>query len=559
MGSPRTAQARPAPRTHPPLPRPAPQPAASPGPAAVDPAGSGAQGYLGIDVGSVSTDLVLLDPAGELLGSVYLATRGRPAQVLLEGLDQLGRQCGGGLRVLACGATGSGRHLAGKLAGADVVKNEITCQLLGARQCFPDVDTILEIGGQDSKFIAARDGALTDFTMNKVCAAGTGSFLEERSRDLGIDIQGEFAARAFAARAPLDLGSRCTVFMATEVVNAQALGASVEDICAGLALAIVRNYLDKVVGTRPLGRRILLQGGVASNRAVVAAFEQVLGRPVQVHPHNRISGAIGAALAARAARPATSAFKGFQPGASPELSSFECQHCPNRCEVNVIATGAGRSFFGDTCDRYTSGGSGRDCPLPDLAGAYLEHAAALVARDPVQGPPIGLPRASSLMGQLPFWAAFWKQLGRQPVLSPASSRSTLALGLQHLPVNVCLPIRLMAGHVHTLLAQGLDQVFVPAVIRLPGADPASAHACPYTMAVPFIIDPPGGGRFLAPVVNFESEEAFAAGFDPCRDRLGVTRDQIRQAFQAGPVRAWCSWIWRARAISWSKMRRSGRT
>jgi predicted CoA-substrate-specific enzyme activase len=492
---------------------------------------AGSEAYLGVDVGSVSTDLVLVDPAGGLLASVYLPTRGRPADVLLEGLALLRQQVGGRVRVLGCGATGSGRYLAGRLVGADVVKNEITCQLLGAKRYIPDVDTILEIGGQDSKFILVRDGAMADFTMNKVCAAGTGSFLEERSRDLGIEIRGEFAARAFAAEAPLDLGARCTVFMETEIVNAMARGASVENICGGLAHAIVKNYLDKVVGTRPLGRRIVFQGGVASNAAVVSAFEQALGRPVQVHPYNRISGAIGAALAAQAAVTGPSCFKGFGVAEPPRLSSFECQHCSNRCEVNVIETGAGRAYFGDTCERYTSGETARACRVPDLAEEYLERCRALLAEGPSSGLRIGLPLASSVIGLLPFWVTFWQQLGHQPVLSEPSSQETLALGLKHLSVGVCLPVKLTAGHVHGLLAAGVDRVCVPSVVQLPGEVPSRSFACPYTMALPFIIDVPADGRCLTPVVSFQSEEAFSAGFDPYRDQLGVTRDGVRAAFR----------------------------
>jgi predicted CoA-substrate-specific enzyme activase len=517
-------------RSYPPL-----RPARS-RPRAAEPEGgadSGLEGFLGIDVGSVSTDLVVLDPGGNVLSSVYLPTRGLPAEVLLEGLAALDARFRGRLRVLGCGATGSGRHLAGKLLGADLVKNEITCQLLGARHFVPDVDTILEIGGQDSKFIRVRDGAMTDFAMNKVCAAGTGSFLEERSRDLGIDIRGAFAARAFAAAAPLDLGSRCTVFMETEVVGALARGGTEADVCAGLAYSIVRNYLDKVVGTRPLGRRIVFQGGVASNEAVVAAFESVLGQEILVHPYNRISGAVGAALAARAAVRGPTAFKGFHAADQPRMSSFECRHCPNRCEVNVIQTGdrGEKAFFGDTCERYTSGGPVQDSRLPDLAAEYLERATALFDLAPGPGLRIGVPRASSMLGDLPFWATFWRELGHQPVLSGPTSQRTLALGLKHLPAGVCLPVKLAAGHIHALLEQEVDLVFAPAVTRLPAEDPAHAHACPYTMAVPFIIGVPGGARCLTPVVDFRDAEAFADGFEPWRG-LG-SRDRIRDAYRAG--------------------------
>ncbi|HEY0593566.1 MAG TPA: acyl-CoA dehydratase activase, partial [Thermoanaerobaculia bacterium] len=325
-------------------------------------------GYLGIDLGSVSTDLVVIDEDGELLSSVYLPTRGRPVDVLLEGLEVIRGRFPAGLTIRGTGTTGSGRHLAASLVGAETIRNEITCQVLGAQRFLPDTDTILEIGGQDSKFVSLKGGMIADFAMNKICAAGTGSFLEEQARELGISIVGDFASRAFRAGAPLELGTRCTVFMETEVVNSLRAGKSVDDICAGLALSIVRNYLDKVVGTRTLGDRIVFQGGVASNDAVVAAFESVLGKRLHVHPYNRISGAIGAALAARdAARAAKTGCAGPSIGAMreendlaeliphrpPSLRAFECALCANRCEVNVVKVDGRRAFFGDTCERYT--------------------------------------------------------------------------------------------------------------------------------------------------------------------------------------------------------------
>lgn len=518
----------------------APLPAPSSAPAAHEPEGAvppGSEVYLGLDVGSVSTDLVVLDAGGDLLTSVYLPTRGRPAEALREGLSVLSGRLGEGVRVLGCGATGSGRHLAGRLAGADVVKNEITCQLLGAQRHVPGVDTILEIGGQDSKFIRARGGAISDFAMNKVCAAGTGSFLEEQARDLRVDVRGEFAARALAAREPPDLGTRCTVFMETEVVGALGAGVPVGEVCAGLAYSIVRNYLEKVVGRRRLGERIVFQGGVASNAAVVAAFEAVLGRPVSVHPYNRVSGAIGAALAARDARErsgreAPSAFAGFARAEAPEVTSFECHRCPNRCEVNVLRTDGGRAYFGDTCERYASGTGAPACSVPNLAEEYVERCESLFALGDPSAPPVGVPRAGSVMGALPFWATFWKELGFRPVLSEATSRETLALGLSRLSVGVCLPIKVTAGHVHDLLRRGVEPVFVPAVVVLPGDEPSRSYACPYTMAVPFIVGAPDGGRLLSPVVTFETEEGFAEGFAPFRERLGVSRDRVRQAYRA---------------------------
>jgi predicted CoA-substrate-specific enzyme activase len=496
------------------------------------------EGWLGVDVGSVSTDFVVLDRDDRVVSSIYLPTRGRPVEVLREGLEILRERFRDGFTVLGCGATGSGRHLAAKLLGADVVKNEITCQMLGAQHFIPGVDSIVEIGGQDSKYIAVQGAGIADFVMNKICAAGTGSFLEEQARELGIDIYSEFAPLAFASEAPLDLGSRCTVFMETEVVNAVHNGIPGGDICAGLAYAIVKNYLNKVAGNRPLGSTIVFQGGVASNDAVVAAFERVIGKPVHVHPYNRISGAIGAALAARGeameGKSEQSNFKGFDPGPQPLLWSFECRRCSNNCEVNVIETSESRCYFGDVCERFTSLGSDDEHKpaLPNFTDEFLTRCEQYFVT-PAQGRrTIGIPRASTLMAHLPFWAVFFRELGLQPMLSSNTDQQTLALGLRNLAVGVCLPIKLTAGHIYTLLETGADLIFVPSVVILPGDVPSQSYSCPYAMAVPYMIGAKNNDRFVTPTVSFVDEESFVEGFDEWRGRLGASRTRIREAYQA---------------------------
>jgi predicted nucleotide-binding protein (sugar kinase/HSP70/actin superfamily) len=201
--------------------------------------------------------------------------------------------------------------------------------------------------------------------------------------------------------------------------------------------------------------------------------------------------------------------------------------------VNVIAGGSGdRAFFGDTCERYTSRAASLACRIPNLPAEYLERCEALFSPGGGSGLRIGVPRASSLLGALPFWATFFKELGHRPVLSGPSSPETLALGLDHLSVGMCLPMKLVTGHVHALLARGVDLVFVPAVTVLPGDDPARSYSCPYTMAEPFLVGAPEKSRILSPVVTFESEQAFAAGFDPYREVLGVSTGDVCEAFRA---------------------------
>jgi predicted CoA-substrate-specific enzyme activase len=297
------------------------------------------QAFLGIDVGSVSTNLVLLNTEAELIQGIYLATRGEPLAAIDEGLSRIRERYRERLEILGVGVTGSGRYLAAQILCADIVRNEITAQLTSTVHYFPNVDTIFEIGGQDSKYIEAKGGWLLDFEMNKICSAGTGSFLEEQAQRLGIDIQIEFAKRAMSGASPCNLGTRCTVFMDSEVVRTLQQGTSVENICAGLAYSVARNYLDKVVAGRPIGKTIIFQGGTASNGAVVAAFRKMLGRNVQIHPYNRLSGAIGAALLAKRqmeCTPYKTKFVGFEACKAATVSSFECNRCENRCQVNRV-------------------------------------------------------------------------------------------------------------------------------------------------------------------------------------------------------------------------------
>ncbi|MGB2613267.1 MAG: acyl-CoA dehydratase activase, partial [Phycisphaerae bacterium] len=261
--------------------------------------------FVGVDVGSISTNVVAVDREGRVLAREYLMTAGRPLAAVTDGLYKVGtaleeRGGKGRARVRGCATTGSGRYLTGDFIGADVVKNEITAHATGAAFIKPEVDTIFEIGGQDSKYISLAGGAVVDFTMNKVCAAGTGSFIEEQSERLGVGLKtGEFNSKALSADEPPAMGERCTVFIETDINRNQQRGVAVDDLCAGLCYSIVQNYLNRVVEDHRIGEHILFQGGTAYNRGVKSAFERVLGKPVTVPPHHDVLGAVGMALIAR--------------------------------------------------------------------------------------------------------------------------------------------------------------------------------------------------------------------------------------------------------------------
>jgi predicted CoA-substrate-specific enzyme activase len=308
---------------------------------------------LGIDVGSVSTNLVVTDAAGDIMSRLYLPTNGKPLDALRSGLSQLAEQFDDA-EIGSCGVTGSGRRLAAAVAGADIVKNEITAHAAAAVHAQPDVRTILEIGGQDSKIIYVEDGCVTDFAMNTVCAAGTGSFLDRQAQRLNMPIS-EFGACALRSTAPVRIAGRCAVFAESDMISKQQAGHSTEDIVAGLCEALVRNYLNNLASQRHPQPPILFQGGVAANAGIVAAFEKALGTPVLVPPHHDVMGAYGAALMAREAGGSTQ-FLGFGCVADELFAKgFECGGCANRCEVvALVRCGEPVAYWGDRCGKWSA-------------------------------------------------------------------------------------------------------------------------------------------------------------------------------------------------------------
>ncbi|MEJ2629220.1 MAG: acyl-CoA dehydratase activase, partial [bacterium] len=317
--------------------------------------------YLGIDIGSVSTNLALLDQSNKVIHGIYRKTEGRPVDIVKDSLLQIYKQTKDQVHIKGVGTTGSGRELIGLLVGADVIKDEITAHKTGAMHVSTHllnrkVDTIFEIGGQDSKFISIQDGIVVDFALNEACAAGTGSFLEEQAHKLGINIIDEFARYALRSPHPLKLGERCTVFMEKELTPYLQKGVSREDITAGLATSIVLNYLNRVVKKRKIGDAIFFQGGTAFNDAVAAAFATVLDKEIIIPPHNGIIGAIGAALLAREymQNREQSSFRGWDLNTMKwELTEFICSHCSNRCKIQKFSVDGETCYWGDKCsNRY---------------------------------------------------------------------------------------------------------------------------------------------------------------------------------------------------------------
>ncbi|MHA1186050.1 MAG: acyl-CoA dehydratase activase [Candidatus Heimdallarchaeota archaeon] len=295
--------------------------------------------YLGVDVGSISTNLALIDKERELYESVYIRTEGRPVNSVQKGITLLREKLGKDLKITGAGATGSARQLTGVIIGADIVKNEITAHALASLHYRPDIQTIIEIGGQDSKIIIIRDGVAIDFAMNTVCAAGTGSFLDMQATRLDIPIE-DFGDLALKAGSPVSIAGRCTVFAESDMIHKQQLGHPTEDIIKGLCEALARNYLNNVGKGKEIKAPIMFQGGVAANIGMRDAFKKYLEEDVIVPEHYDVMGAIGAAILALEdmnKRPRESSFYGWDiPDMKFQTTGFECEGCPNVCEIVEI-------------------------------------------------------------------------------------------------------------------------------------------------------------------------------------------------------------------------------
>jgi predicted CoA-substrate-specific enzyme activase len=312
------------------------------------------EAYVGIDVGSVTTKFAVLNKNDELVTHLYLPTQGKPIEMVQQGLKKVKKQLPKDIDIGGVATTGSARYLAGVIVGADLVKNEITSHAIGALHYFPQGQTVIEIGGQDSKIIIIRDGIVTDFGMNTVCAAGTGSFLDHQALRLNMSIE-QFSQRALDSTTPVHIAGRCTVFAESDMIHKQQMGHRTEDILYGLCQALVRNYLNNVGLGKDIQPPVIFQGGVAFNQGIVKALREELDTEVIVPPHHEVMGAIGVALLVHeemAINQHESQFKGF--GISEikyRTSSFECKACPNLCEIAQLSlNGEVLARWGGRCD-----------------------------------------------------------------------------------------------------------------------------------------------------------------------------------------------------------------
>jgi len=539
--------------------------------------------YLGIDIGSVSTNLTLIDDDGAVIKEIYLRTQARPIEIVHQGLQEIEREVGDKVRVCGVGTTGSGRELIGELIGADSIVDEITAHKTGAAfigdaMIGKKVDTIFEIGGQDAKFISIADGIVVDFTMNEACAAGTGSFLEEQAEKLDVKIVNEFADRAFTSERPLRLGERCTVYMEQDVSAYMKKGAAKNDIIAGLAYSVVQNYLNRVVRGRKIGSVIFFQGGTAYNDAVAAAFSEVLGKEIIVPPYNGVIGAIGASLLVREkvrALGIESTFRGYDLTAiNYKLREFTCQGCTNYCDIQEFNVEGNKTYWGDKCsDRYRKRAKVPRKPVvPDLMALYNK----LLERDyiplvekklggsidlsPPEGwqgrddegtddsqaaprgsrPRIGVARSMYFYDRHPFWGTYLRALGAEIVLSPKTNKKIAHQGIEAAVAEPCFPIQVAHGHILALLEQGIDGIFTPNVVDgETDAPEVKSYMCPWGQTLPFVLKqaPLLEGKealMMSPLVHFRQGERFVEKeLWQFGKRFGVSRRRHRRAVAAG--------------------------
>ncbi len=457
--------------------------------------------FLGIDIGSVSTNLALIDEEGKLIHGIYKMTDGRPLEVVGMGLKEMADAAGSKVIIKAVGTTGSGRELIGALVGADAIKDEITAHKTGSafiskNQLKKEVDTIFEIGGQDSKYISIKNGTVVDFSLNEACAAGTGSFLEEQAKELGVAIKNEFAELALKSRHPLKLGERCTVFMEKELLPYQHRGVPKEDMVAGLAFSVVYNYLNRVVKKRPIGDVVFFQGGTAYNDAVAAAFATILDKSIVVPPYNGIMGAIGAALLAKDLQILKTGFRGWDVDRIKwDVREFTCNGCVNHCIIQEFDVEGEKSYWGDKCsDRFRKRVHSDKKPVIDnlfdihsrlLDLDYLHFLTPAKQKRGIAA----IPRILNFYDRLPFWRAYFEALGFQVITSGSSLQSHVDSGVEASVAEPCFPVQMAHGHVLELSNREIDILFLPNVINEEDtSNSVASFICPWTQTFPLIAE-----------------------------------------------------------------------
>ncbi len=468
--------------------------------------------YLGVDIGSTSTNLVLMNKDQEIISYKYLRTLGDPVKAVSIGLKELKGDLGDRINILGVGATGSGRYMIGRLIGADVIKDEITAQAKAAVTIDNSVDTVFEIGGQDSKYIRLENGIVTDFQMNKICAAGTGSFIEEQVKKFNITIN-DFGDIALCSKNPIDLGQKCTVFIEASIASSLSRGAKIDDIVAGLCYSIAVNYLNKVVGQKKIGNKIFLQGGIAYNQGVLNAFRALTRKNIQVPPFFSVTGAYGAAILAKdEMQCGRTKFKGFD----IKTDSQAIERMQESEPEIANEPGFSKKIEGLIFEGYDGS---IDCNKKT----------------------VGIPRALFTYGMFPMFNAFFKELGFNVIMSNATNEETIRLGQEYSLDETCYPVKLINGHVAELVEKKVDYIFFPDLYTVlhPGSHSRQDYGCAYMQLAFKMVNQAmelekKGIKLLSPTIAFNLGQDFMMKtFLDLGNQLGRGPEQTARALQEG--------------------------
>jgi predicted CoA-substrate-specific enzyme activase len=418
--------------------------------------------YLGIDAGSTTTKIVLLGENNEILYQYYAANEGNPVEVVKKQLEVIYKACEGRIQIRSSGVTGYGEDLILHAFGVDVGTVETVAHFRAAKHFDPLVDFILDIGGQDMKCFKIKDGTIDSIMLNEACSSGCGSFIETFAKQLGYEVR-DFAKLGLLAKGPVDLGTRCTVFMNSSVKQAQKEGATVEDVSAGLAISVIKNALYKVIrakSTNDLGTNIVVQGGTMYNDAILRSLELELGIQVIRPTIAGLMGAFGVALYAKEHQKEKSTLASMQEllKFSHTASSVNCGLCANKCHLTVNKFGDRKFISGNRCERPIKG---KEEDLPNLYQFKYQLIRSLEQKEGEKGV-IGIPMVLNMYENLPFWSRFFKTLGYGVVLSEPSSKNLYVKGQHTIPSDtVCYPAKLTHGHIESLLDTGVSYIFYP--------------------------------------------------------------------------------------------------
>ena len=497
--------------------------------------------YIGIDCGSTTTKLVLLSENKEILYTYYSANKGNPVQVVKEQLEEIYSLCGDRITISGSAVTGYGEELIKNAFDVDYGIVETIAHYTAAKFFCPEVDFILDIGGQDIKCFKIKNGAIDSIMLNEACSSGCGSFIETFAKSMGYDIA-EFANKGLFAKAPVNLGSRCTVFMNSSVKQAQKDGATVEDISSGLSISVVKNAIYKVIragSADELGQNVVVQGGTFYNDAVLRAFEQELGRNAIRPVIAGLMGAYGAALCAMKCKQSTIITKEKLKDFVHTSKSTTCGGCTNKCHLTINTFADGKRFVsGNRCEKVVSNGNHTE-ELPNLHEYKRSLLEKMCGGEDRRGM-IGLPLSLGMYELLPLWYGIFKSLGFKVVLSGFSTRRTYEKGQFSIPSDtVCYPAKIMHGHIVELLEKGVDAIFYPCLSYNVDENARNHYNCPvvayYSELLAGNVDELKSTKFIYPYLNVNKPKELAKELYKYLGEFfdGITMSEIKTAVKAG--------------------------